>query len=340
MMPMPAGRRRVVAAALAAPFIGTARAEPVRMRVSVDTAPVHARTVCIADYLKKLAAASRGEIAPQLFDSGRLLADSDVIRALVLGQIDMAAPGTWQVAAYVPEADLGQLPIFYGQPIGVTHGAIDGIPGDLANDQITRKLRVTIPGHWIDLGFTNWYSSRKPLNTLDDLRGLKIRNSGGFAQPWRARFFGAIPATTGWPDVPPGLAQGSFDGLQSTAESCDSARLWDDGLRFGLIDHQAMGEYIPMISETFWATLRPALRTLTTDLWVANIGLYRANMAAAQDRADGDLKARGIKLTAVPPEELAEQRKRMLAEQDKVAREMKISPAIVARINECLLAVN
>nr|WP_294501084.1 TRAP transporter substrate-binding protein DctP [uncultured Rhodopila sp.] len=337
---MKAGRRVVLSAALAAPFIRTARAEPVRMRVSVDTAPGHARTVSIADFLRKLEAASQGEIAPQLFDSGRLLADSEVIKALVLGQIEMAAPGTWLVAAYVPEADLGQLPVFYGQPITVTHGAIDGIPGDLVNDQISRKLRVTIPGHWMDLGFTNWYSTHKPLNSLDDLRGLKIRNSGGFAQPWRARFFGGIPATANWPDVPLALANGVFDALQSTAESCDSARLWDDGLRYGLIDHQTMSEYVPMISEMFWASLSPSLKTLVTDLWAANIGSYRTAMAAAQERAEKDLKVRGMKVTVVPPEDLAEQRKRMMAEQDQVAREMKISPAIVARITEAVVAIN
>ena len=247
-----AGRRIVLGSALAAPFIRTARADPIKLRVSLDTAPSHGRTLSIADFLKKLEAASQGEIAPQLFDSGQLFPDRDVIKALVLGQVEMAAPGTWLVSAYVPEADLGQLPVFYGQPIETTHRAIDGIPGDMVNEQVSKKLRVKIPGRWIDLGFTNWYSTRKPLNALADLKGLKIRNSGGFAQPWRAQFFGGVPNMTAWPDVPLALSQGTFDALQSTNESCASAKLWDAGLRYGLIDHQNMGDYIPMISEAFW----------------------------------------------------------------------------------------
>jgi C4-dicarboxylate-binding protein DctP len=324
---------------LAAPFVRTARADPIRLRVSLDTAPSHGRTVSIADFLNKLQAASQGEIAPQLFDGGQLFPDRDVIKALVLGQVEMAAPGTWLVAAYVPEADLGQLPLFYGQPVEMTHRAIDGIPGDMVNEQITRKLRVKIPGRWIDLGFTNWYSGRKPLTGLADLKGLKIRSAGGFAQPWRAQFFGALPNLTDWQDVPLALSQGTFDALQSTDESCASARLWDAGLHFALVDHQSMGDYIPMFSESFWAPLSPSLKTLVTDLWAANIGIYRTNLAAAQDRAEKELRARGVKTTIVPPEELAEQRKLMLAEQDKVAREMRISPEILARVNEAV-AVN
>jgi TRAP-type transport system periplasmic protein len=290
-MAMTNGRRIVLCSALAAPFIRTARADPIKLRVSLDTSPSHGRTVSIADFLSKLQTASQGEIAPQLFDSGQLFADHEVIRALVLGQVEMAAPGTWLVSAYVPEADIGQLPLFYGQPVETTHRVIDGIPGDMVNEQITRKLRVKIPGRWIDLGFTNWYSSHKSLNTLADLKGLKIRNSGGFAQPWRAQFFGAVPEVTAWPDVPLALSQGAFDALQTTSESCASARLWDSGLHFGLVDHQNMGNYLPMIGETFWATLSPAFKSLVTDLWAANIGDYRANLAATQSRGEGELKA-------------------------------------------------
>ncbi len=310
------------------------------MRVSVDTAPGHGRTLSIADFLKKLEAASQGEIAPQLYDSGQLVPDRDVIKALVLGQVEMAAPGTWLISAYIPDADLAQLPIFYGQPIETTHRAIDGIPGDMVTGQISKKLRVKVPGRWIDLGFTNWYSTHKPLNALTDLRGLKIRNSGGFAQPWRAQFFGGIPNMTDWPDVPLALSQNMFDALQSTNESCVSAKLWDAGLRYGLIDHQNMGDYIPMISEAFWGALTPALKTLITDLWSANIGVYRTQLAAAQERAERELKARGVRIVVVGADELAEQRKLMLADQDKVLREMKISPEILARIDEAVAATN
>jgi C4-dicarboxylate-binding protein DctP len=337
---MAIGRRVLVGSALAAPFIRTARADPIRMRVSVDTSPSHGRTLSIADFLKKLEAASQGQIAPKLFDSGQLFPDRDVIKALVLGQVEMAAPGTWLVSSYVPEADLGQLPVFYGQPIETTHRAIDGIPGDMVNEQVSKKLRVKIPGRWIDLGFTNWYSTRKPLNTLADLKGLKIRNSGGFAQPWRAQFFGAVPNMTAWPDVPLALSQGTFDALQSTNESCASAKLWDAGLRYGLIDHQTMGDYIPMISNAFWDTLSPEMKTLVTDLWAANIGIYRTNLAAAQDKAEKELKARGVKLSYVSPEDLEAERKLMMADQEKVAREMKISPDILARITEVVAVAN
>jgi C4-dicarboxylate-binding protein DctP len=335
-----ASRRILLGSALAAPFIRTAHAAPIEMRVSVDTAPTHARTIVIADFLKKLEAASQGEIATRLYDSGQLCADRDVIKALVVGQVDMAAPGTWIVASYVPDADLCQLPVFYGQPADVTHRVIDGVPGAMVKDQITRKLRLTILGHWLDLGLVNWYSARKPLNALDDLRGLKIRSGGGFGQAWRAEFFGGVPDITAWPDVPLAMSQGMFDALQSTHESCVSAKLWQTGLHFALIDHQCLAAYIPMIGGEFWSRLSPALRTLITDLWSANITAWRGAMAAAQDKAEAALKERNIRMITVAADEVSELRARMLVEQDRAAHEMKISPDTLSQVIEVTTASN
>ena len=101
-----------------------------------------------------------------------------------------------------------------------------------------------------------------------------------------------------------------------------------------------MGDYIPMIGEAFWAALSPALKSLVTDLWAANIGIYRANLAATQRSAEIELKSRGVRLAYVPPEELTEQRKRMLSQQDKVARAMRMSPEFLARVNEAIAVTN
>ena len=171
-----------------------------------------------------------------------------------------------------------------------------------------------------------------PLNSLDDLKGLKIRNSGGGGQSWRTRFFGALPNVTAWPDVPLALSQGTFDGLITTNESINSAKLWEAGVRYALLDHNSFAAYIPMLSHTFWTALPADLQTLMTDLWAQNIPTYRANMAAAQTRARGTLQEHGIKFADPTAEQSAEERKKMMADQDQVAKEIKVSPEMVKLI--------
>src|SRR5579885_3392948 len=82
------------AATLAAPAALRA-AEPLKLRCSLDTAPSHPRNVAIVDYMAKLEKASNGEIKGEVFHSGQLFADLNVSKALLQGQVEMAAPGAW-----------------------------------------------------------------------------------------------------------------------------------------------------------------------------------------------------------------------------------------------------
>ncbi len=302
---------------------------PVKLRASLDTSATHQRTVSIADYLEKLGRASGGSIQTELFHSGQLYKDVNVTKALREGGIEMAAPGIWVLSGFVPDTDIVQLPIFYGQPLEKQLRIIDGQLGQAISAEIEKRLGVKVLGPWLNLGFANYYSTRKPLDDFKDLSDMKIRTSGGAGQFARAKFFGAIPNMTPWPDVPLGLSQGTFDALSTTNESMVSAKLWDSGVRYAFEDHQFLGFYVPMVSATFWKKLTPEQQRLITDTWAQNIPIYRRNMEEAQQAARGVLAEHGIKFVDPSPEQIAAVRRKMMADQDAIARDLKLTPELV-----------
>jgi C4-dicarboxylate-binding protein DctP len=331
------GFTAAAAATLASPAVSRrswASEEPVVLRCSIETVPSHSRNVTIRDYLAKIEAGSGGRIKTQLFESGQLFPDIRVGTALLQGQVEMAAPGTWSLTGIVPDADFFQLPALYGQPMDVLHRAADGKPAQLLTAQVERKLNAHVLGSWLDLGYFNWYSTSKPLGTYADLKGMKIRNAGGAGQAWRTQFMGAVPNTTPLPNVPLALSQGTFDGLITSNETIASGQFWESGIRYGLEDHQFLAIYVPMVSLAFWRKISPEDRKMMSDLWSSNIEGYRANMAAAQARARDVVQAHGIKLTVPPADEIAAVREKMLAEQDAVAKSSKISAEMVAIVME------
>ena len=330
-------RRTFVASAaamLAAPALRTAAAEePLVLRCSLETAPSHTRNAIVRDYLARIESAARGRIKTQLFESGQLFPDLQVGKALLQGQVEMAVPGSWSLTGIVPDADFLQLPVLYGRPIETVHRVIDGRPGQMLAQQIEKKqLLAHVIGPWLDLGFFNWHSTSRPLNSYGDLKGLKIRNSGGAGQAWRTQFMGAIPNTTPLPNVPLGLSQGTFDGLITSFETIASGQFWESGIRHSLEDHQFIGEYIPVVSLTFWQKLSADLQQAFTDLWREKIAAYRADMAAAQARARDAVQAHGIKIVVASAEELAAIRRDMTANQEQMAKLSKISPEMVAAV--------
>jgi TRAP-type transport system periplasmic protein len=311
---------------------------PLELRCSLDTAPSHPRNVAMHDYLGKLEQASGGQINTKLFESGSLFPDLQVLKALVQGQVEMACPGTWTLTGFVADADFSQLPAFYGRPIDIVHKAADGAGGKFVNSEITSKLKVEVLGPWFDLGFNNWFSTRKAVNSVADLKGMKLRSPGGVLNSFRIRYFGAIPNVTAWPDVPLAMSQGTFDGLISSNESVNSAKLYDSGLRYSLQDKQGMGLYVPMVNPVFWRKLGSQLQETATRIWVDNIGTYRANTAKSQEDGRAALEKQGVTFVDVPQTELDKIHLEILKVQDKAVEEAHISPKLVELIMADLAA--
>jgi len=332
-MSLPLTRRAFGAAAslaVAAPFISrSVAATPLTLRCSLDTAPSHPRNVAVRDFLAKIEAASGGQITTKLFESGSLFPDLQVVKALVQGQVEMACPGTWTITGFVPDADFSQLPAFYGRPIEVVHKATDGEGGKFVNKAIADKLHVQVLGGWFDLGFNNWFATRKPLHSLADLSGMKLRSPGGVLNSWRIRYFGGIPNVTAWPDVPLAISQGTFDGLISTNESTNSAKLFDSGMHHSLQDRQGMGLYVPLVNQAFWEKIGPKLQESFLSLWAENLPTWRTNTAQSQERARAALEQHGVTFVDVPQSDLDAIHAKMVPVQGKAVQDAHISPKLV-----------
>ena len=322
-------------ALLATPAVLRA-AELLKFRVSLDTAPSHPRNVAMIDFVARVAKESKGELMGEVFHSGQLFADLNVSKALLQGQVEMAAPGAWVLTGLVPDADMVQLPYFYGASTEITHKATDGKPGQKINQELEGKLKTQVLGPWIDLGFQNWYSTKTPLDKFAALKGLKIRSPGGAGISWRIKFAGGIANTTAWPNVPLALSQGTFDAFVSTDESCNSAKLWEAGVKYSYADHQFMGQYIPMMSKAFTAKLQPAQLKMMTDIWAANIADYRKGAAASQANARGILEKNGVKFHDPGAEEVAAARKGMIGDIDALIKDAKLSPEIVSLVKDAV----
>ena len=310
--------------------------DPIKLRCSLDTAPSHPRNQAVVDYLAKIEEASQGKIKGEVFHSGQLFADLNVTKALLQGQVDMAAPGTWTMTGLVPDVDFCQLPALYSPAIDVYRRCSDGAPGEHVNKQIEGKVRSRILGNWLELGNENWYTTRKEVRSLEDFNGLKIRSPGGAGTSWRIGFVHGIANVTPWPNVPLALSQGTFDGFVSTDESVTSAKLWEAGVKYSYADHQFFGNYVPMVGDAFWSKLGEAERKLMRDVWAANIERYRAMSGKSQAEARKTMQSNGVSFFDPPADQLAADRKRMIAAQADLIRDTKLSADIVKLVTDTI----
>ena len=335
----------ILVVTLAAALASLAPAMPVHaetfdFRVSLDTNPTHIRTRQIGRYLDAIREKSQGRLNGTLFHSGQLFADRDVGNALRQNGIEMAVPGAWVLTGFDPNFDIVSLPMFYGRGADEIHKVFDGDVGQVLDLSLERKLKVKVIGKWLDLGSGHIYGARRPLNSLADLKGLKIRTPGGAGLFYRVKFFQGSPSMVPWPEVPLALSQGTFDALISTNDTVVSAKLWESGLKFALQDHENFGQYIPMISLGFWNRLPPDLQAVMVDTWAAMIDRFRSESAAAQGEAARTLAAHGVMVVTPGNDELGKVRADMMLTQDETARGLRLDPDLVVKAKTALQATD
>ena len=135
------------------------------------------------------------------------------------------------------------------------------------NRSLEKKVGVKSPGRWFELGYDQTWTRNTKITKMEDFKGLKIRHSGGSIPEGRLNAFGASAVFIAWPDVPMALVQGTVDGCCSTTKSVEGAKLYEAGIKYGLLSRNFNGYYVPLVNLKFWNSLPPDLQKIFTEVW-------------------------------------------------------------------------
>lgn len=326
-----------ISAALVALVSATSvAAQEYTIGVSLDTGPTHLRNVMTREITNKIEAASDGRIKFNFFEGGSQFNDRDVTTALAQGAVDMAMPGHWNLGRVVPDYNVFGLPMFYGLPREDQYKATDGKTGAAIAKITEDKLGVVVLGDWIDLGFGVMFFTNKAVEAPEDIKGLKLRSPGGAVVLSRFEKFGATGVSIPFPDVPQALQKGTIDGLMTSFESVRSAKLWDSGLRHSYSDYHAFYQYVPLISAKAWNSLPTDLQEIMRTTWNEGVAEARDAAAQAQIEAAEEAASHGVSNVWAETADLDALRAVLMEDQDRLAEELRVDPAIVELAREDL----
>jgi len=144
--------------------------------------------------------------------------------------------------------------------------------------------------------------TRKPVNKLEDLKGLKIRVLAAQFQLEMMRRMGASPIALSLADVMPALQQGTIDGVLTTI-TVHTTMHYNDVGKFILQSQQPYVNSITVMSKRWMATLPPDLQKVVRDAGVevtAGITPFVKTFFAEQEKLFVD---QGGKFTELPKDE-------------------------------------
>lgn len=210
-------------ALIAAPAPALA-AEPVTLKFSHVNAENAWSTVNgLIPWLKKIEEDSRGTLKMELYANNTLTRDNQAWMAVRNGIADMAWLPMGRYPGMNPLLEvIGLGGLAYDDAMGATErvwNILDNVPAAMKPFEANKLIAL----YSTDTAFL---LTKKPVRSLEDLKGMKIRCTSVYVNSLKA--LGAVPVVLGMPDVYMSLQKGVIDGLICDWESVSGFRLYDE----------------------------------------------------------------------------------------------------------------
>jgi TRAP-type C4-dicarboxylate transport system substrate-binding protein len=310
--------------------------EVYKFKISVNTVMDHPRNQGLLLFMEEVKKRSGGRLAPELFHSAQLYRGPDVPKALKLGTLDMGLPATGYLPAFDINANMPALPMFFGRDPEVTRAIADGEWGKAIAKSMEDKLNVKTLMPFFELGYVHHLIAKRPIEKIEDFKGLKIRypTSPEFALNIRA--LGANPIQIALADLPMALLRGTVDGTITNFKSADATKLDEAGVKYAVKDNISLTHYVPMISNRFWKSLPGDLQKAMIEAWQAVVPEQRVMSERLQVEGEMNLEKRGVKIYRPSRDELKKWRQHIMPAQAPFVEEMKYDEKLIDLIEKKL----
>jgi tripartite ATP-independent transporter DctP family solute receptor len=207
-------------AGLAGDFAAPAMAQQKLALKASDVHPAGYPTVAAVESLgKKLDAATNGRLSVQMFAAMQLGGEKEAIEQAQVGAIQLARVSVGTLGPVIDDLNVFNLPFLFRNTAHMQK-VIDGDVGTELLDKVSNNDKAGLIGLcWMDAGARSVYTIKKPVHTIADLKGLKIRVIGNPMFIDMMNALGGNGVAMGYDQVFSALQTGVVDGAENNPPS-------------------------------------------------------------------------------------------------------------------------
>ena len=250
---------KVAGAALLAAALSVGGASAQTVLRSSDTHPDGYPTVEAVKYFGQLVEErTQGRYKVEVYFGSQLGQEADTIEQVRSGVIDLNRTSLAPWNSLVPLTMIPSLPYLFRSPEHARNVMMGPIGDEIAAG--FEQYGVVVLAYY-DGGARSFYNSKKPVNSLADLAGLKFRviQSDVFVDMVAALGASATPMPYG--EVYSGIETGVIDGAENNFPSYESAKHFEVAKNYSLDQHTIVPEVFVM-SKTSWDKLSDEDKTI------------------------------------------------------------------------------
>lgn len=261
-------------------------------------------------------AKSGGQIKVRRFPGGQLGGDVQTISAMQGGTVEMSTMNAGLLSGVIKEFGLVDLPFLFDSP-AQADAVMDGPFGKALLEKLPEKGLVGL-AYW-ELGFRQLTNSRRPVTKVEDIEGLKIRviQSPLYIDLFNALGANAVPMP--FPELYTALETGAVDGQENPAPSILTAK-FNEVQKYLTVTRHIYNPQLVIVSKKFWDKLNADEQKLFQEAAIEAQAFQRSVSRDQADKALEELKAEGMEISELPPEEVAKFREKVKPVAEKHAQ--------------------
>jgi tripartite ATP-independent transporter DctP family solute receptor len=211
----------------------------------------HAGNQAAKMFADGVAQRTKGEITVEIYPNNELGNPPEVLEQNILGVIDMSLPTQGQLAKYSKKFGCVMLPFAY-QDYDHAYKVLDG-PFIKWAEKDLEDAGLIFLANW-EWGFRNLTNSVHPINTPDDVKGLKIRTPPELSNQSAMEALGATVQTIQFSELPMALKQGVVDGQENPVSVIYAFKIYETQKYLAMTGH-TYNSMVHVMSRKTWDKL-------------------------------------------------------------------------------------
>ena len=264
-------------------------------------------------FAKLVGEKSGGKIKVKGYPSNTLGSEEKMISATAGGVQEMVIPSSAPVVSVVKEFRLFDLPFLFSNE-KEADAVLDGPVGKELLGKLPEKRLVGLC-FW-ENGFRHVTNSKRPITSAEDLEGLKIRTMQNPVYIDTFNTLGANATPLSFSELYTALEMKAVDAQENPYAIIHAAK-FDEVQKYLSATRHAYAPFVVLVSKKLWDDLSADGRKIMEDSCVEARDYQRKVSRETNAKLVHELKASGMELNEIDPQELAKMRQKLQPVIDK-----------------------
>jgi tripartite ATP-independent transporter DctP family solute receptor len=258
-------------------------------------------------FAQQVEKASQGKMKVRAIGAAALGPDTQMQQALIGGAQEMMVGSTATLVGITKEMALWDTPFLFNNA-READAVLDGPVGTKVMNKLQDKGLVGL-AYW-ENGFRNLTNSKRPVQKMEDLDGIKLRvmQNNVYLESFKSLGANAVPLP--FSELFSALETKTVDGQENPYNTILSSKFYEVQ-KFLTVSNHVYSPWIVLVSKKWWDGLSRDEQKILADAAKASRDFERKDTREEGAKALADLKAKGMQVNELPASEAARMREKL-----------------------------